>query len=93
MACAKHYVGNEHETWRRNSSSNIPEEALFEIYIEPFYKAIKIGDVVTILESYNAVNGIFMSRHKRLLQQVLKDKMNFKGFIMSDWWAVNTDFK
>ena len=41
MACAKHFVGNEHETYRRNSSSNIPEEALFEIYIEPFYKAIK----------------------------------------------------
>ena len=48
MACAKHYVGNEHETWRRNSSSNIPEEALFEIYIEPFYKAIKKGDVATL---------------------------------------------
>ena len=91
MACAKHYVGNEHETYRRNSSSNIPEEALFEIYIEPFYKAIKKGDVITIMESYNAVNGTFMTRHKRLLQEVLKDKMNFKGFIMSDWWAINTD--
>jgi len=91
MACAKHYVGNEHETYRRNSSSNIPEEALFEIYIEPFYKAIKKGDVITIMESYNAVNGTFMTRHKRLLQEVLKDKMNFKGFVMSDWWAINTD--
>ena len=84
MACAKHYVGNEHETYRMNSSSNIPEEALFEIYIEPFYKAIKKGDVITIMESYNAVNGTFMTRHKRLLQEVLKDKMNFKGFVMSD---------
>ena len=91
MACAKHYVGNEHETYRRNSSSNIPEEALFEIYIEPFYKAIKKGDVITIMESYNAVNGTFMTRHKRLLQDILKDKMNFKGFVMSDWWAINTD--
>ena len=91
MACAKHFVGNEHETYRRNSSSNIPEEALFEIYIEPFYKAIKKGDVITIMESYNAVNGTFMTRHKRLLQDVLKDKMNFKGFVMSDWWAINTD--
>ncbi len=91
MACAKHYVGNEHETWRRNLSSNIPEQALFEIYIEPFYKAIKKGDVVSIMESYNAVNGTFMTRHKRLLQEVLKDKINFKGFVMSDWWAINTD--
>ena len=68
-----------------------PKEALFEIYIEPFYKAIKKGDVITIMESYNAVNGTFMTRHKRLLQDVLKDKMNFKGFVMSDWWAINTD--
>ena len=44
-----------------------------------------------IMESYNAVNGTFMTRHKRLLQQVLKDKMNFKGFVMSDCWAINTD--
>ena len=44
-----------------------------------------------IMESYNAVNGTFMTRHKRLLQEVLKDKMNFKGFVMSDCWALNTD--
>ena len=41
MACAKHYVGNEHETYRMNSSSNISEEALFEVYIELFIKQLK----------------------------------------------------
>ena len=91
LASAKHYVGNEHETYRMNSSSNIPDEALFEVYIEPFYKAVKKGDVATIMESYNAVNFTFMTRHKRLLQDVLKDKIGFKGFIMSDWYAINTE--
>ena len=33
MACAKHYVGNEHETWRRNSSSNIYLKKLYLKFI------------------------------------------------------------
>ena len=91
MACAKHYIGNEIEDPRHNSTSNIPEQALWEIYIEPFYKSVKKGNVASFMESYNAVNNEFMTRNRRLLQEILKDKIGFAGFIMSDWWAINTD--
>ena len=91
MACAKHYIANEIEDPRHNSTSNIPEQALWEIYIEPFYKSVKKGDVASVMESYNAVNGDFMTRNKRLLQEILKDKIGFSGFIMSDWWAIYTN--
>ena len=91
LACIKHFVGNEIEDPRHNSSSNIPEEALWEIYLEPFYKAVKKADVASVMESYNAVNDTFMTRNKRLLQEILKDKIGFKGFIMSDWWSINND--
>ena len=80
MACAKHYVGNEIEDPRHNSTSNIDEQALWEIYIEPFYKSVKKGNVASIMESYNAVNGEFMTRNRRLLQEILKDKIGFAGF-------------
>ena len=90
-ACAIHYVGNEIEDPRHNSTSNILEQAFWEIYIEPFYKSVKKGNVASIMESYNAVNGEFMTRNKRLLQEILKDKIGFAGFIMSDWWVINTD--
>jgi beta-glucosidase len=36
------------------------------------------------MESYNAINVIFMKENKRLLQDILKDKIGFKGFIISD---------
>ena len=91
LACIKHFIGNEIEDPRHNSSSNIPEEALWEIYLEPFYKAVKKADVASVMESYNAVNDTFMTRNKRLLQNILKDKIGFKGFIMSDWWSINSD--
>ena len=88
IATAKHFVGNDQETDRKNSSSNIPEEALWEIYIEPFYKAIVKGDVGSIMESYNAINGTFVTENKRIIQEILKDKIGFKGFVMTDWWAI-----
>jgi len=91
LACAKHYIGNEIEDPRHNSSTNIPEQALWEIYIEPFYKSVKKGDVASFMESYNAVNDEFMTKNKRLLQEILKDKIGYAGFIMSDWWAINSD--
>ena len=85
MACAKYYIANEIEDPRHNSTSNIDDKrALWEIYIEPFYKSVKKGNVASIMESYNAVNGEFMTRNKRLLQEILKDKIGFAGFIMSD---------
>ena len=88
MGCAKHYVGNDQETNRKNSSSNIPEQALWEIYIEPFYRSVKDADVGSFMSSYNDVNGTLLSKNERLIQQYLKNKIGFKGFVMSDWWAI-----
>ena len=85
IACAKHYVVNDQETNRKNSSSNIPEQALWEIYLEPFYRSVRDGDVGSIMSSYNDVNGTLLAKNRRLLQEILKDKIGFKGFVMSDW--------
>ena len=90
IACVKHFVGNEAEYHRRNSTSNIPEQALFEIYIEPFYQAVKKADVATAMESYNAIDGVYMTMNERLLTKILKEKIGFKGLVMSDWLAVKT---
>ena len=49
IACAKHYVGNDQETNRQFSSSNIPEEALWEIYIEQFYRSVVDAEVGAIM--------------------------------------------
>ena len=51
LACLKHFIGNEIEEPRNNSSTNIPEEALWEIYLEPFYKAVKKAYITSIMES------------------------------------------
>ena len=90
IACAKHFIANEQEKYRNSSNSVVDKRTLMEIYIEPFYKAIKKGDVGSIMCSYNSVNGVYMYRNK-LMKDILKDKFGFNGFIMSDWWAVYSD--
>lgn len=59
--------------------------------MEPFYKSIVQAEVGSIMESYNPVNNVFMTQNEELLQKTLKDKFGFKGFIMSDWYAINSD--
>ena len=88
IACAKHYIGNEQETYRNASNSIIDERTLWEIYLEPFYRVINDSNVGCIMCSYNAVNGIYLFKNKILLNDILKEKLNFKGFIISDWFAV-----
>jgi beta-glucosidase len=88
IACAKHYIGNDQETDRHSTSSNIKEQALFEIYLEPFYRSINDAEVGSIMAAYSAVNGTFCVKHKRLIQDILKDKLGYKGYVMSDWWAI-----
>ena len=88
IANLKHFVGNEVETYRKASSSNIPKNALMDIYVEPFYRAITDANVGSIMSAYNAVNNTYCSESKFLLTDILKKDFNFKGFIVSDFFSI-----
>ena len=88
IACAKHFVGNDQETNRHEASSNIREQALWEIYLEPFYRSVKDAEVGSIMAAYSAVNGTFCINNSRLFNDILKGTFEYKGFVMSDWWLV-----
>jgi len=88
IANAKHYIANDQENNRGASTSNVPEQALWEVYMEPFYRTVIEGEAGTVMAGYNAVNGTYSTQNKRLLTDYLKDKLGFKGFVMSDWWAI-----
>ena len=88
IACAKHYVGNDQETNRKNSSSNIKEQALWEVYIEPFYRSVKDAEVGAIMTAYNAVNNKYCVNNSLLVKDYLKEKIGFQGYVMTDWWEI-----
>ncbi|NPA37288.1 MAG: glycosyl hydrolase [Chlorobi bacterium] len=89
-ACVKHYTANNQETKRGSINAVISERALQEIYLPAFRRAIKEGNVYSIMPAYNKVNGQYCSENKYLMEDVLRKEFNFKGIAISDWGAVHS---
>jgi len=89
IVSAKHYVANDIEHNREASSSNMDDQTLMEIHVEPFYRAVTEGDAGSVMASYNAVNNVYVVQNKKVLTEILKEQIGFKGFIVSDWWAIH----
>ena len=83
----KHYCVNNQENGRRSQSSEIDGRTLREIYTYNFKLALE-AKPWTVMSSYNAVNGVKVSAHKKL-NDMLRSELGFDGLIMSDWDAVD----
>ena len=91
IACLKHFVGNDQETYRKASSSNMDMQTLMDVYAEPFYRPIHESDLGSIMMAYNAINNTYCFENEFLQKNILRELLGFKGFTMSDWWAITND--
>ena len=89
----KHFAANNQEYHRMSNSSDADERTLREIYFPAFETAVKKAQPYTFMCSYNQINGTFASENKWLLTDVLRGDWGFKGYVMSDWGAVNDRVK
>ncbi|GHA36723.1 glycosyl hydrolase [Salinimicrobium marinum] len=87
-AAAKHYaVHSGPEKLRHEFNAEASMKDMWETYL-PAFQALVEADVETIMCAYNATNGEPCCANKYLLQDVLRDKWNFQGHIVSDCWAL-----
>ena len=86
-ACLKHFALNDKETNRKDSDSRVSERAMREIYLRQFEIVVKEGKPLSIMSSYNLINGIKASENKALLSGVLRNEWGFEGFVTTDWWT------
>lgn len=85
VACAKHFVGDGGTDKGVNEGNTIASyEDLEKIHIPPYLKCLAQG-VSTVMASYSSWNGSNLHSDYFLLTEVLKEKLGFKGFIISDW--------
>ncbi|MFK4003534.1 glycoside hydrolase family 3 N-terminal domain-containing protein [Qipengyuania sp. NPDC077563] len=66
--------------------SSISEEELRDIHGKPYGPAIAEG-VSTVMVSFSSWQGKKMTGNRSLVTGVLKDRMDFGGFVVSDWNA------
>jgi beta-glucosidase len=87
-ACVKHYAANNIENGRSSANSQMDEQTLREIYGSHFDHIVREGGVACVMAAYNMVNGVKATQNKHLLTEMLIEDMGFKGFTLSDWWAM-----
>lgn len=88
-ACVKHFVANDLETNRFNSSSEMDERTLREIHLFPFEWIAREARPWSLMPAYNKLNGVHCTEHAGLLG-ILREECGFDGAMISDWGAVHT---
>jgi len=88
LANAKHYLAYDIENNRETNNSVMDEQTLREVYGRHFRMVAQDSGVGSFMAAYNLVNGTKATQSKHLLTDVLRDDFGFKGFVLSDWWAM-----
>ncbi|KAI4340508.1 hypothetical protein MLD38_025337 [Melastoma candidum] len=89
LACAKHFVGDGGTTRGVNENNTVIDwHGLLSIHMPGYYDAIRKG-VATVMVSYSSWNGVKMHANKDLVTGFLKDRLKFRGFVISDWQGID----
>jgi beta-glucosidase len=87
IASTKHFLGDgATANGVDQGDATIDEATLRDIHGPPYGPAIE-GGVATVMASFSSWQGVKMAGNHSLLTGVLKDRMNFGGFVVSDWNA------
>ncbi|KAL6340622.1 hypothetical protein AAG906_010530 [Vitis piasezkii] len=88
-ACAKHYVGDGGTTKGINENNTIIDfNGLLNIHMPAYRNSISKG-VATVMVSYSSWNGKKMHANHDLITGFLKNKLRFRGFVISDWQGID----
>jgi beta-glucosidase len=89
VSTIKHFALNGQETLRHTADSVMTEAGLREGELLGFQIGIEIGQPGSVMCAYNLVNGHKACGNDSLLNTVLKRDWGYRGWVMSDWGAVN----
>lgn len=84
-ACLKHFVGyGATEGGRDYNTVELSERTLRNVYFPAFQAGVDAG-AMTLMTSFNTIDGVPSTGNKWLLQDVLRGEWGFDGMIVTDW--------
>ena len=89
LACPKHFLGDGGTTSGVDQGNTVCDETTMRKMFLPPYRAAVDAGAKSIMVSFSSWNGKKMHGNKYLLTDVLKGELGFKGFLVSDWAAID----
>ncbi len=90
LATLKHFAGyGAAEGGRDYDAVYIPEERMQNVYLPPFRAGVQAG-AGTVMSAYMDLNDVPAAGNVHLLQEILRKELDFKGFVVSDAFAVGS---
>ena len=89
IATLKHCVGHgQPESGMNCAPANISMRVLRETFLFTFKEALQKGGAISVMPSYNEVDGVPSHANEWLLRDVLQKEFGFKGYYVSDYFAI-----
>lgn len=83
--CIKHFAFNNQEDNRFHTNAHVGERAAREIYLKNFEIAVKAAQPMSIMTSYNLVNGTHTANNYDTITTAARNEWGFAGLVMTDW--------
>ncbi len=89
IATMKHFAAHgQPESGTNCGPANYSERLLREVFLYPFKAAIQEGGAISVMASYNEIDGVPSHANRWLLRDVLREEWGFQGFVVSDYYAI-----
>jgi beta-glucosidase len=89
IATLKHFAAHgQPESGQNCAPVNVSERVLRETFLMPFKEAIDEAGVISLMPSYNEIDGVPSHANQWLMRDVLRGEWGFKGFTVSDYYAI-----
>lgn len=89
LACVKHFaLYGAIQAGRDYNTVDMSRREMFQTYLPPYKAAIDAG-AASVMTSFNEVDGIPATGNRWLMTDVLRNQWGFKGFVVTDYTAIN----